>query len=94
MNKTVAINIKEIVHQDFDEWKFNDNHNRVKIKSLCKDGTRAYVSNITADIHYYKLYASINLSIISNELMLIRSKLVKQINQNIGQYFTTKNIIC
>ncbi len=95
MKRTGAINIKDLIQQAFDEQKLNDGLDVVKVKSLWKDVTGTYVANATTDIdvHASKLYVSINSSIIRSELMLIRSELVRRINQNIGRHFINEIII-
>ncbi len=95
MKRIGSQSIKNLVRQAILENNLKDGLDKVRVKAIWKDICGHYISNATTNIYVdnSKLFVSVNSSIIRNELLLIKSELIKRINKEIGRTFINEIII-
>lgn len=94
MRRTNTSHLSEILNEFIKTNKLEDGIDNARINGIWEDVTGTYIAKSTKNIYVKnnELFVSINSSIIRNEIILIKSELVKRMNKKIGREFI-KNII-
>lgn len=95
MRRSETVKLSELIKASIAENKLEDGLDKVRVKELWFEVAGSYAVKATKDVYVenQKLYVSLSSSIIRSEIMLIRSELVKRINQQIGRNFITEIIV-
>ena len=87
--------LSDLIKKAIKDNNLSDGIDKVRVKTIWKDVTGTYISNATTEIYVYssKLFIKVSSSIIRSEIMLIRTELVKRINNELGREFITEIVI-
>lgn len=95
MRRTNTAPLSEILRDFITKNKLEDGIDNVKINNIWEDVTGKYIANSTKNmyVHRNKLFVNIQSPILRNEIMIIKSELVKRINNKIGRKYIDEIII-
>ncbi len=95
MRKSNTTSLSEIIRDFIKINKLEDGIDSAKITEIWEDITGHYISKATTNIYVKqnKLFVTINSALLRNEILLIKSELIKRINQNIGREFINDIIV-
>jgi hypothetical protein len=95
MRRSETLKLGELIKQSITANKLDDGLDKVRVKEIWFEVAGSYAVKATTDVYAEngKLYVSLNSSIIRSEIMLIRSELVKRINQQLGRRFINEIVV-
>ena len=95
MRRVETVSIAELVREFINKNNLANGLDEARMPEIWKDVAGSYVFNATKSLSVSnnKLFLSINSAIIRNEIMLIKSELIKRINDKTGHHFIRDIII-
>jgi len=95
MRRSETEKLSDIIKKAVQINKLTDGIDKVRIKSLWREIAGHHIYKATTELYVSRsiLYVSLNSSILRSELLLIRSELVKRINEELGRKFITSIVV-
>lgn len=87
--------LSEILKKFIRKNRLEDGIDSSRISKIWEDVTGKYIAVATSNIEIKnrKLFVNINSSLLRNEILLIKSELIKRINEKIGRKFIDDIIV-
>ncbi len=87
--------IGEVLHEYIDAMSIGRKLKESRIETIWKDLLGQHAASLTAKVYIRKgvLYAHLNSSVLRNEVLMIREKLIQRINESAGEVIVEKIVL-